>query len=549
MSVRSKKGGRILDKKQQNRVFIILFIVLAIVIGSIINRATDKAEDRKFMRRWGLQNNELHIISSSENKDLEDVLMEYADKKGYDVNIEYAGTLDIMEKINQGESYDAVWLSNSIWMYMLDSNISTTHSKCTSINPVIFGITKSKAKELGWIGKKIYTKDIVNAISNGKLKFSMSNPTSTNSGASAYLGLLYTLAGNPEVLTKENLEDKKVKEKLTSLFTGMERSSGDEDFLEELFLKGDYEAVVTYESSIINMNKQLVQQGKEPLYAIYPVDGVSISDSPLAFINQEDNIEKEDAFKDIQSYILSDEGQKKLQEKGRRTWFGGVATKVDKTIFNPEWGIDTTKYISPVKYPSTKIIRQALNLYQVELRKPTHVAFCLDYSGSMNGNGYKQLMEAMDYILTDKASEDFIQFSEKDKIDVIPFGSQVMGKWSTDKGTNTAELRKKIHQLSPSGMTALYPAAVEALDILKDEDADKYNLSIVLMTDGMGNVGTYSELYGDYLMYHKPIPIYSIMFGSASESQLQKMAELTNAKVFDGKTDLVKAFKEVRGYN
>ena len=155
----------------------------------------------------------------------------------------------------------------------------------------------------------------------------------------------------------------------------------------------------------------------------------------------------------------------------------------------------------------------------------------------------------MDYILTDKASEDFIQFSEKDKIDVIPFGSQVMGKWSTDKGTNTEALRKKIHQLSPSGMTALYPAAIEALNILKDEDADKYNLSIVLMTDGMGNVGTYSELYGDYLMYHKPIPIYSIMFGSASESQLQKMAELTNAKVFDGKTDLVKAFKEVRGYN
>ena len=45
------------------------------------------------------------------------------------------------------------------------------------------------------------------------------------------------------------------------------------------------------------------------------------------------------------------------------------------------------------------------------------------------------------------------------------------------------------------------------------------------------------------------IPIYSITFGDANEEQLDKIAELTNAKVFDGKTDLLKAFKQVRGYN
>lgn len=112
----------------------------------------------------------------------------------------------------------------------------------------------------------------------------MSNPTSTNSGASAYLGFLYTLAGNPEVLKKENLQNEKLVKSLTTLFTGLERSSGSEDFLEELFLNGNYEAVVTYESSIININKQLQQQGKETLYAIYPVDGVSISDSPLLIL-------------------------------------------------------------------------------------------------------------------------------------------------------------------------------------------------------------------------------------------------------------------------
>ena len=49
--------------------------------------------------------------------------------------------------------------------------------------------------------------------------------------------------------------------------------------------------------------------------------------------------------------------------------------------------------------------------------------------------------------------------------------------------------------------------------------------------------------------YNKDIPIYSITFGSADVEQLEKMAKLSNGKVFDGKSDLVKAFKTVRGYN
>lgn len=539
-----------MEQKKNNSWLAISFFIIIMFIIIVANTGSSNNTGKKISAlKNNYNSNTLNIISGSENKDLEEIVMAYANSKGYKVNIEYAGSLDIMQKLNSGAQYDAVWLSNSIWMYMLDSSkVSTSDSKCTSINPITFGITKSKAKELGFIGKTVYTKDIVKAISSGKLKFSMSNPTSTNSGASAYLGMLYTLAGNPEVLTKENLENKKVKESLKTLFSGMERSSGSEEFLEELFLKGDYEAVVTYESSIININKQLVANNKEPLYAIYPVDGVSISDSPFAFINSE-NEDKKEIFTDIQSYIISNEGQKKLQEKGRRTWFGGISNNVDKTIFNPDWGIDTTKYISPVKYPRTEVIRLALNAYQTELRKPTHVVFCLDYSGSMYGTGYTQLMNAMDYILTEKAAADMIQFSEKDKIDVIPFGDKVYDVYSTNNGNQTEDVLKRIKSQNPSGMTALYPAAIKGLDLLKNEDMDKYNVSVVLMTDGMANVGTYNQLDTAYKKINKQIPIYSIMFGSASDYQLNAIAGLSNAKVFDGKTDLVRAFKEVRGYN
>ena len=35
------------------------------------------------------------------------------------------------------------------------------------------------------------------------------------------------------------------------------------------------------------------------------------------------------------------------------------------------------------------------NLYQTALRKPIHVSFCLDYSGSMYGEGYNELVDAL----------------------------------------------------------------------------------------------------------------------------------------------------------
>ena len=277
--------------------------------------------------------------------------------------------------------------------------------------------------------------------------------------------------------------------------------------------------------------------------------GVSISDSPLAYIDNSDE-NKLEQFKKIQTYILSNAGQQELMRTGRRVWYGGTNENTDKTVFNPSWGIDTTKYLVPVKYPSTAVIKTALGIYQTELRKPVHAVFCLDYSGSMYGDGNKQLVEAMNYILDkDKASKNLLQFSEKDKISIIPFSGSILAKWHTDNGIDTAKLIKSIKNLNPTGQTNIYLASQTGLDILKREDANKYNTSIILMTDGVSNMGSFYQLRTSYNSIKKDIPIYSIMFGDASSDQLDEIARLSNAKVFDGRTNLLEAFKQVRGYN
>ena len=250
-----------MEKNKGAIIAIIVFIAFIFIVGIAMENKMDDVVN-SIKKASNNSSSEFRIISSTENKDLEPVIQAYARKNDIDLDIEYAGTIDIMDRLNNNEEYDAVWTSNSIWLYMLNNSSKVKNSKSTSINPVVFGIKKSKAQELGFIGKDIYTKDILSAIKSNKLKFSMSSATQTNTGATAYLGFVSTLAGNPEILKEEDLKSDKLKNNLKELFSGVTRSSGSDEFLEEMFLKGDYEAVVTYETSIININKKLEQQGK-----------------------------------------------------------------------------------------------------------------------------------------------------------------------------------------------------------------------------------------------------------------------------------------------
>lgn len=527
--------------KQKSKLFLIVILVSVVFllselcesIGGYVSNYT---------------NDRFKLLISSENSDLEPIITNYFDKKNIEVDIDYAGTLDIMDKINNNEDYDAIWASNSIWLYMLNNSSIVTNSKSTSINPIVFGIKKSLAQKLGFIDEKVYTKDILEKIETKELNFVMSSATRTNTGASAYLGFLTTLAGNPEVLSIEHLKNEELKTKIVNFLSGVERTSGSDEFLDELLLSDKYNAVISYESSLISLNKKLEDKGKEPFYLIYPVDGVTISDSPLAYINNDSD--NKEIFDEFQKYILSDEGQEELAKLGRRVWYGGINDNSDSKIFNKEWGIDTSKYVVPIKYPSVAVIKEALNLYQTEFRKPTHIVFCLDYSGSMYGDGNEQLVDAMDYILNyDTASTNMLQFSYKDKISIVLFATDIIGTYTTEDGTKVENLLNKIKLTDSIGSTNLYGSLKEALRILQNEKTEDYNLSIILMTDGMGNIDTFNSFRSYYNRVNKDIPIYGILFGDADDDQLLEISKYTGGKVFDGRYDLLEAFKEVRGYN
>lgn len=523
------------------KVFVILFgifIVLPTVIGII--GGTFYAASEFF-------SNKFVIISSESNKVFGDELKKYAGKKGIDLDIEYYGDLEIVDILNsKSDNYDGVWISNSLWFYMLDNPYLVTDSKSISIDPVVMGIKKSKAMELGFVGNDVYNRDILNAINDQKLNYVMTSVTKTNTGATAYLGFLNSLAGSPEVLTSEMLKDENLKNNMRTFFNGVDRVSGDEEFLTEMFLNGKYEAVINYESTLIDLNKKLTSDGKEPLYLLYPVDGVAINDMPFGYVSHGQGDKKKDNFKLLQDFLRSKKIRDKLEDSGFRSWYGGVKNNPNE-LFNKDWGVDTNKYLVSLKYPSKSVINEAFDIYAEEFRKPAHVIFCLDVSGSMYGDGISELKEAMSYILDkDRASKNRIQFSKYDYITLITFNGYVKDVSETYTGDNTNELINFVNNLEADGGTNIYDPSIRALNLLKKDDSQKYSKVVVLMTDGQSNGGSFYSLKD---VYKDDIPIYGITFGAAYKPDLEEIASMSNGKVFDGKDGLKKAFEEVRSYS
>ena len=494
--------------------------------------------------------NDFKIIASESTRFFENDLKEYAKKNKIKISIDYYGDLEIVDQLNSSNNeYDAVWISNSIWLYMLNNTSLVSESKSIAIDPVVMAIKDSKAQELGFKDKKIKNSDILSAIQNKKLNYVMTSVTKTNTGATAYLGFLNSLAGNPEVLKSEMLDSPELIENLKSFFKGVERTSGDEAYLIDMFRNGNYEAMINYESTIIELNKDLSKAGKETLYLIYPEDGVAINDMPFGYVER--NQDKKEKFEVIQKYLRSQEVAKKLETYGLRTWYGGTNSSADNSSFKNDWGINTNEYLMPLKYPSKKVITEALNLYINVLRKPSHTVFVVDVSGSMDSNkGLVSLKESLNYLLdSEQSSKDMLQFSSLDKITIIPFNSRSRSTIGPYFGNDTSLLIKNVNSLYASGGTNIFDPVVDALEILSKENKNEYTTTVILMTDGESNNGSFNTLSSYYRNNHLDIPVYSIMFGSASKDQLTSIASLTNGKIFNGKEGLKEAFKEVRSYS
>ena len=505
----------------------------------------------------------LSIVAGSENKTLEPLMMSWAAQNNTTLTVTYLGSVDISRELEKGtgSAYDAVWPAHSLWIVLGDVQKVTKHSESILRSPVVLGLKKSIAEKLGWVGRQdITVQMIAEAASANQFRLAMTSATQSNSGAAAYIGFLYAMAGNPDLLTMANLSDPTVLDGVRKFLAQVDRSSGSSGWLKDALVANPaaYDAMINYESTVIEADQALVAAGAEPLYIIYPANGLSVADSPLAYIDKGDAT-KEATFLKLQEFLLSAGTQQTLSDLGRRSGLVGIeAQSANPAVWNPVWGADLARAIAPVPIPGPDVIAEALSLYQTELRKPSLTVWVLDVSGSMQGAPIEQLKQAMTLLLDKKsAAVNLLQPSRRDVTIIIPFNDQI-GAPIVVKGSGDAELAAalaQIDQLQAVGGTDLYGAlgtALQALQPYKDDGTlFTYLPAIVALTDGasdMINFDWFTEVK-QQISFGRDIPIHAIAFGNADMDQLTPLTTGSIGRLFTAGTDMAGALRQAKGYN
>jgi Ca-activated chloride channel family protein len=277
---------------------------------------------------------------------------------------------------------------------------------------------------------------------------------------------------------------------------------------------------------------------------------LAFADWPLGYVDHGDP-EKKAYFDKFQEYALGDIFQAELLGEGRRVALMDPAD-ADPAVFNHDWGIDLERVIVPITLPSADVIMEALNLYQTALRKPSFTVYLLDYSGSMSGDPSEDLKAAMTALLDPAESARYLlQPSAEDVSIVIPFNDGIIDQWRVD-GNDPDELLNllsRITDLEADGGTNIYKPVLAALDAL-DTPLEGYAPAIILMTDGQSEDGGFGDVEGRLdLESGQRIPIYPILFGDTDEEQVTELADATSGRVFDGRTDLIAAFRQAKANN
>ena len=130
---------------------------------------------------------------------------------------------------------------------------------------------------------------------------------------------------------------------------------------------------------------------------------------------------------------------------------------------------------------------------------------------------------------------------DKDEVDITNINRQIIATHKTIGKPKVEVAKERVLSINPKANVKIYQ------EFFRPETEGIIDNSIDYIVDAIDTVTAKIELV---IRANKlNTPIYSITFGSSDEYELERIADLTNGRVFDGKSGLKRAFKEVRSYN
>ena len=493
--------------------------------------------------------NTIHVLAGSELKDLVPLIPDIEKATGVHLAMTYTGTLDGAERIVTGTNSDLAWYASSKYLNLLQgSSRKVLTQQPIMLSPVILGVKDSTARSLGWANNPSVTwRDIAVAAKNGQFHFAMTDPSASNTGFSALVGVASAFASSGNALTVADVKSQALKD----FFSGQTLTAGSSGFLADSFVRSQdsLDGIINYESVLLSLNAG----GKlhQKLDLIYPKEGIITADYPLMLLNSG----KRDAYDKLVAYLRSADVQRRIMSTtSRRPALPEVS---------PD-GRFTSQLLVELPFPSgLDVINSLLLAYLNDIRLPSHPVFVLDLSGSMEGGRLSGLKQALTNLtgLDTTVTGQFARFRAREQITIVTFSSAVQDKRTftindpDPQGPDMTALRDYVNGLRAGGGTAIYDALEEAYvtaGAAKAQDPNRF-YSIVLMTDGENNSGrdgsTFLRDYQQFAAGTRAIKTFTVLFGEANPQELQRIASVSGGTVFDSRTaPLSQVFKEIRGY-
>ncbi len=497
----------------------------------------------------------LNIVAGSEqDKVLSDVVVPWCNQHGYTCHYTELGSVDQARLLQSGNApYDAFWFASSVFEQLGNQSSVLRDVQPMFITPIVFAGWKDEMQRLGLVGRNVSIGDIIKLVESKRTTTWATNPTQSNSGATALFAFLNYFAGNkPSTqLTMQQLNTAGVQSGIRQFIRSIAKtppSTG--TMMDDCIAHPDVcKTLFTYEDLVIEKDQELARQGKQPLYAVYPTGGLAISDAPLGFLPHGNSPDKEQAFLALQRYLLSPEGQAKVEAFGRRphTSIGLSLAGADPKVFNPDWGIKAAVNEPIVHYPDAPVIQAALDNYQLSYRSPVDAYYCVDGSGSMADNGGWDGVHNAAEILFDPAQESkyLLQISSLDRTTVDIFDQGSKARWTVvgNKPSALLGLRNDIQQQQPGGNTGIFKCLDRAAAQFRASPNSGLKRLVILMTDGQDNEGGNTDAIA---ALH--VPVIAIGFGSdADNGTLQDIANATGGAAFSS-SNVVSALRQATGY-
>ncbi len=312
---------------------------------------------------------ELAILASPEVRNLEFLGPRMEAAAGRHIRFDYAGTVEMADRLRAGAVADFAWPADGLYIaFNAPGRVLSAENIARS--PVVLGLKKTRAEELGWDRKAPSWEEIAKAAAKEDLALGMADPVASNLGLSALLSAVLATSHNLHPQSRDISHDLNVPV-LKSLYSSMKLLGGSGTWLAESYVKQEdrLDGMINYESAVLELNAGADLD--TPLAVIHPRDGVMVADHPLLLLNAA----QRPAYDKLTAFLRSPAVQREIMDK---TWRRPVSPEVKP---GPLFGQHLPR--SMPESLGLDFVRDVLDAYQGQIRPPAHSYFVLDVSGSM----------------------------------------------------------------------------------------------------------------------------------------------------------------------